>query len=48
MDSVKQVPKCLGKPHTLARCGDNDEEVIKDVVDSVLEVVASEKNEGIS
>ena len=44
MDSVKQVPKCLGRPHTLARCGDNDEDVIKDVLDSVLVDVAREKN----
>ena len=37
---MRQVPKCLGKPHTLARFGDRDEDVINAVVDSVLVDVA--------
>jgi hypothetical protein len=43
MLSVKQVPKCFGKEHTLDRLGEEDDDVNEDtaVVGSVVVVVVT-------
>ena len=43
MDSVRQVPKCFGSAQTLARFGDNEDDVTNVVVDSVLVDVTAKR-----
>ena len=47
MDSVRQVPKCFGSAQTLARFGDNEDDVTNVVVDSVLVEVTAKMGKKI-